>query len=552
MENKESHFRININCGGSEASVKPHLDNGDGVRNWNVNTIYQPHKNSIHNQITQNVKTNIIQIFLALLVMGSVLSCTEDEDIFLPQDYEVKVDFDSSHFILLENEAQNIIQLSFNRKTTRDGSLTLSLSDVDQSRYHMDPAISNGKVVLNVLKDQESAILKINPINNSLSDGNLDFSLEIINTTTGFTIGERKSLSIRLMDDDSIVTPQQSRANFIQVEENVVENDLNGRVYTISLSERLISQGTIDISPESTKAIYEIDYYTIPSINNGKLTLSPSIGETEAKFTIIPIDNATISGNHEITFTITGTTGSIIKGSELIQSVSIVDDELINMPKGWISGSGIWALKKIYEYDEMGRIKFVDIEQSTPATSKRRETYFYGIDGRIQKINTYPQIDIVYSWSNDRIIKSETVDNGKVKGYIEYDYDIHGNVSGTANYYRQSDGQYKLGFVNIFLYFLDGNLYKSQTYIQISGSEDFTLKSTQTYDQYINAVNPFPMVDILPTVKTQTKLPSIYTIEENGMTLQYNLTYEFTEDGLVHKRIVSGENSSESTQYIYY
>lgn len=38
MENKEFQFKTNINCGGCVASVKPHLNNAEGVCEWNVDT----------------------------------------------------------------------------------------------------------------------------------------------------------------------------------------------------------------------------------------------------------------------------------------------------------------------------------------------------------------------------------------------------------------------------------------------------------------------------------------------------------------------------------
>ena len=82
---------------------------------------------------------------------------------------------------------------------------------------------------------------------------------------------------------------------------------------------------------------------------------------------------------------ITGTTGSIIKGSELTQVVSIVDDELIDKPKGYEVSGGGWSLKKIYEYDELGRIKYVHIEKSTPATSINKETYIYDTTAGFKK-----------------------------------------------------------------------------------------------------------------------------------------------------------------------
>lgn len=40
MENNNLNlqFKTNINCGGCVASVKPHLDNADGVCHWEVDT----------------------------------------------------------------------------------------------------------------------------------------------------------------------------------------------------------------------------------------------------------------------------------------------------------------------------------------------------------------------------------------------------------------------------------------------------------------------------------------------------------------------------------
>lgn len=38
MENQKFQFKTNINCGGCVASLKPHLDDADGVCEWNVDT----------------------------------------------------------------------------------------------------------------------------------------------------------------------------------------------------------------------------------------------------------------------------------------------------------------------------------------------------------------------------------------------------------------------------------------------------------------------------------------------------------------------------------
>jgi hypothetical protein len=68
----------------------------------------------------------------------------------------------------------------------------------------------------------------------------------------------------------------------------------------------------------------------------------------------------------------------------------------------------------------------------------------------------------------------------------------------------------------------------------------------------MDAANPFPMVEILPTVKTQTKLPTVYRVEENGLDILYNVSYEFRSDGLVGKRLATSTSDNEVVAYNYY
>lgn len=74
------------------------------------------------------------------------------------------------------------------------------------------------------------------------------------------------------------------------------------------------------------------------------------------------------------------------------------------------------------------------------------------------------------------------------------------------------------------------------------GQEEPLLISTTIFDGYIEKDNPFPMVDILPTLKTQKWLPATYPVEENGADLLYNLSYAFHEAGGVNMRIAARGN----------
>jgi hypothetical protein len=84
------------------------------------------------------------------------------------------------------------------------------------------------------------------------------------------------------------------------------------------------------------------------------------------------------------------------------------------------------------------------------------------------------------------------------------------------------------------------------------GAEDFALIRTDTFDHYLDQENPFPMVEILPNVKSQSKLPTSYRTEANGKDILYELSYEFDDDGKPLRRTASFPGGSESATYLYY
>lgn len=62
MENKEFQFKTNINCGGCVASVKPHLDNAEGICEWNVDTANKDKVLTVKTEgITEEQVVDIIQ-----------------------------------------------------------------------------------------------------------------------------------------------------------------------------------------------------------------------------------------------------------------------------------------------------------------------------------------------------------------------------------------------------------------------------------------------------------------------------------------------------------
>ena len=495
-----------------------------------------------------NIKTSLLFFLIAALS-----GCDKSKDLAPPIPSQVTIEFKSAQLVIHENEPHRTVEILLNSPAVKDGMVRLSLDSINQTRFTTEPALVNGQINLPVSKNHESATFKMIPVNNSLFEGNRNMVMTLSQPSEGFRLGQKKSLAFTFIDDDTAGnTPAKSIVNFVLMDGKISEKNHEGQAFTIRFSRPLATNGSLEITVESPNALYGTHFTTRPASVNGKIVLNPAIGKDAASITILPVNNSVINGDMDINLTIINAGGSIQKGTLLTQPVQIADDELANKPKGYITSGGGWGLKKIYEYNETGKVKRVHIESSTPATSARIETYFYNTAGQIVKINTHPQIDVVFTWANGRIIKSETIDHGIMDKYTLFDYDNFGNVSGAANYYKQPNGQFKLGSLMGYLYFADGNLYKSLYYIPREGSEEHTLISTRTYEGYIGAENPFPMVEIIPGVKTQHKLPSSYRMEENGTDLRYNFTYEFRPDGLVSKRIANGGQGGETATYLYY
>jgi hypothetical protein len=135
---------------------------------------------------------------------------------------------------------------------------------------------------------------------------------------------------------------------------------------------------------------------------------------------------------------------------------------------------------------------------------------------------------------------------------MEYAYDDAGNVGGVVSYYLQENGAFEKGMFTIYLYHLDGNLYKSLTYQDGNNPEEPVLLRTMTYENYLEKSNPFPMTEILPGVNPQPNLAGSYRVEEIETDLSYQLVYEYRPDGLPGKRIATAANDTQTAVYHYY
>jgi hypothetical protein len=330
------------------------------------------------------------------------------------------------------------------------------------------------------------------------------------------------------------------------------ENTPTGSTIIVNLSHAATGTGAVHISFQSDEAVYGTHFTTEPVATNGIITLPVAVGINHLEFKVLPVNDGLFNGERIISYSIADVEGAVTKGQNLQHELKINDDELQGTGKGYEIFAGNWRYKRNYIYDESGRLTAVHYEQNTPAHSEGTYSYFYNTNGDVIKVVQSVAKETLYLWEGGKIVKAEEYTHSVLTKYTQYGYDAAGNVGEAAVFNRQPDGQFKMSFLFVYLYKVDGNLYKQLVHTPVEGTDDYNLIATRTYDNYLDVENPFPMVEILPNMTTQPKLPTTYRIDENGHDILYQLLYEFSEDGKPVKRTATSPSGSETAYYEYY
>ena len=496
---------------------------------------------------------NLNKILFGLLGLAILTISCEDNDLSDPLQSIPIVQFESSEGIIKESEGEKIITLNFSKTFDYDATIRISVDTSKVKYFTSTPATRQGVITIFVKKNDNKAILKLKPVDNSIDNPHrvINFNFSILHNE--FVLGENRSYTLTIEDDDTTSEIKDSYVNFIPAYANLRESESTGQELQLHVSEYETANGSLTIQANSERAIYGTHYVTEPAFQNNLLTLNASAGNSVLKFKIKPLNDFVIAGNLSILFTVKETSGNLKPGSILMDSVQITDDELSGLPKGYETSGGGWGMKKTYEYNSKGNIARVLWENYTPNVSTGIHTYYYNDVDQLIRVNTDPGHDIKYRWENGKITKQEKVRDGVVRSYSEYGYDDHGNVGSYRTFYLQPDGTFSLSDVTLLLYYPDVNLYKKIVYYPTPNSDEELVEiSETTFDSYLDADNPFPMVEVLPNMKTQKKLPSTYRHKANGHDLLYNLSYEFRPDGKVGKRTAIRGTITDIAVYHYY
>jgi hypothetical protein len=241
--------------------------------------------------------------------------------------------------------------------------------------------------------------------------------------------------------------------------------------------------------------------------------------------------------------------GSVALGQQLTHKITIEDDELHGMSRGYTTSGGSWKSQRFFSYLPNGKVEKILWRSYTPYLTQGHYTYQYDGQGKLQRSISSDRTETSYIYKNDQIIRAETYRDGVLKELVHYGYDQAGNVAEALYLYRQPGGEMKEGLLFVYLYHTSGNLYKQMAFQPVPNAEPIPI-STKTYENYSNRPNPFP-IEVLPNISAQPNLPGRYTVEENGVTLRFDFTYAFDAEGRPTKRDATSSTGSEQSVYHY-
>lgn len=493
----------------------------------------------------------ISRLAISVIALATALnSCKEDNEV-QPKPTPVTVlnvvQFESQEHTVSENSEAKLITINLASPATANGTLTIEVNTLYRESFTTTPATVNGKIDVAMNAGSKTATFSVVPVNNTSFDGSKPITFKILSVSKGFSIGTSHQSLFTITDDERPVEINFQLTNSTLKEKNNVQPAIQ-----IIFSAASLTTGQVQIKVESNDASYGEDFTTIPPATNGFILLDIPAGILQTEVQIVPVNDLRINGTRHVTMSLANTTGAIVKGHYYVHGVTITDDELEGISKGYSTSSGSWEVKRYFAYNENGTLAKVLWEQHTPGYLGGSYVYTYN-GTQLEKETSSDGTETIYTTEAGRITKSEKFRNGVLKQYTLYGYDDAGNVGETAIFYRQTDGEMKMGLLFVYLYSIDGNLYKQMSYNpNVEEGEEPALISTHTYGNYFSTQNPFPTVEILPNKPTQNQLPGFYQIEENGKTTTYTLRYEFDAEGRAHRRTATAGAIREVTDYSFY
>jgi hypothetical protein len=231
------------------------------------------------------------------------------------------------------------IEIFFSTPAEGEGSLNIAFSPA-QAAYGINfisvPAAVNNQMTLQILPGQAAVSFQIFPQHDLTYTPALDIFIEIVTATGVLKVGTRKSYLLTILNEDVAAL-----INFKSATSSLLENNSSGVVLEMEINPPALGAGNAIIVYEMPGGAYNTDFKTEPAIENGKMVLPITKGQSSASFKVLPVNNSSCAPQTKsIYWTIKSTSGSIRAGNDVFNEMTLVKDEVpVELTLAQTSGS---------------------------------------------------------------------------------------------------------------------------------------------------------------------------------------------------------------------
>lgn len=256
----------------------------------------------------QNLFFRLATGMLSMLMLAALLvvtSCKEDEE---PEPATIA--FASADATVSENIGLVNLNLSLDKAAVKDGSIAITASG--------DASAVTFTSTINITQGQTSAILPVTVANNSTIDGNQEVVFTLTSPGEGLILGTQTTFTLTITDDEGPTT-----ANFAVATGTVAEGTPDGIEVSIMLSAPADVAGSVLVEYTPTNAAIT----TTPAAATAVITVPVAVNDESVSFTVLPENDEADADDYEVVFTISSTTGGVLKGTNVTYTLTVEDDD---------------------------------------------------------------------------------------------------------------------------------------------------------------------------------------------------------------------------------
>lgn len=192
------------------------------------------------------------------------------------------------------------------------------------TNFTTEPAVASGLIEVPVAVGETTVHFKVKPVDDGSVNATRTINFTFEEATGAVELGTTiTSHTLSITDNE---TP--SEAKFDGTSASVSEDNATGITVPLTLNPATNGTGTAVIS--FTGGTYGEDFTTDPAAVSGKITLNVATSASAASFKVIPVNDAEVSANREITFTLTESTGVVTLGATgKTYQVTIQEDDQV-------------------------------------------------------------------------------------------------------------------------------------------------------------------------------------------------------------------------------